>query len=230
MSPAPLIAVLAGTRAARAATEWVRDAGVEGCVIWAGEATPEPLSLPRHGAVPAEATGILDATHPFDTQTRTAACAAAPRARYARIARALWTPQPQDKWQQLDEIEAAVAALPPGARVFAATGRASLPALARHDGPVFLRQLTPHDDPTGQPNCEYVFGSAPFTVAGEVALLQRLRIDLVLARNIGGSGSFPKLAAARELGLPVVLVRPPPAPDGPILGNAADVAQWIAGL
>ena len=154
-------------------------------------------------------------------------CGARP---YARVGRDPWIARPDDRWTEVDTMTDAIAALPRGARVFAATGRASLAALSHHDGPVFLRQLSRHVQPTGYPNCRYVFGEAPFDPIDEAAVLSDLKIDVVLARNIGGTGSFPKLEAARALGCPVVMLRQPALPTGAHLRTAGDVAQWVGAL
>ncbi|WP_299370007.1 precorrin-6A/cobalt-precorrin-6A reductase [uncultured Tateyamaria sp.] len=223
----PLVVLLAGARETAAAASWLRAAGCRACALWAQGAVPVALDIPAVAAMPDDVAGVVDASHAFDTASRACVTGDMP---YARVGRDPWMPQPGDSWTEVDDIDAAVAALPSGARVFAATGRASLPSLAAHDGPVFLRQLTRHDQPTGFDTCTYVFGTAPFSVADEVALLQELKIHVVLARNIGGAGSFPKLAAARELGLPVVLVRPPALPQGPRLHNLEDVVGWVQSL
>jgi precorrin-6A/cobalt-precorrin-6A reductase len=201
--------------------------GHPGCVLWADESTPVPVDAEVVQKAPDNVRAILDVTHAFDTHTRRRW--AKPGLPYARVARALWEPEPGDQWTTVDTIEDALAALPNGARVFAATGQGSGPVLAGHGAPVFLRQLSKHDLPPPK-NCTYVFGAGPFDVAGEVAVLRELNIDVVLARNVGGPDSYPKLAAARELGLPVVLLRPPPLPDGPVLMSPEDVREWAKGL
>ena len=230
MTTAPLIALLAGARETPVVAEWLAQTPANSVVIWARGADRVDVGLPERDGVPQDAAGILDVTHAFDITTRNQAITQAPGAHYARIARAPWVAGAGDQWVHAETIEEAVRALPAGARVFAATGRASLPALAEHDGPVFLRQLRHHDHPPGHRNCAYVFGAAPFDPVGEADLLGRLDIDVVLARNIGGAGSFPKLAAARALGLPVVLLRQPDVPQGARLHSAAQVADWVAGL
>lgn len=231
MTNRPLIAVLGGARETVRAVEWVARAGAQGVVIW--EAGAEPVQTEfAAGTFEAltKAAAILDVSHAFDEVTRAKAKADAPGLPYARMGRAPWTPTPEDHWTEVDTLDEAVAALPSGARVFAATGRGSLGALARHNGAVFLRQLTQHDLAMPLANGQFVFGTAPFSVGGEVAVFQDLKIDVVLARNIGGAGSFPKLGAARKLGMPAVLLRPPPMPAGPHLASCTDVADWVATL
>ncbi|WP_299280607.1 precorrin-6A/cobalt-precorrin-6A reductase [uncultured Tateyamaria sp.] len=230
MTTSPLIAVLAGAREVHDAVAWLNAAQARACVVWGREGEAVPLGLSEHATVPADTRAIVDVSHAFDVFTRIGALAAVPHAAYARVGRDPWMPGAGEKWQQVNTMEQAVAALPAGARVFAATGRGSLTELARHRGRVFLRQLTAHREPTGFGNCEFVFGSAPLDAAGEAELLKRLEIDVVLARNIGGPDAFPKVQAARDLGLPVVMLRPPALPSGPRLRSAEQMADWLKTL
>lgn len=231
MTDRPMIAVLGGARETVRAVEWLARAGAQGFVIWEDASEPERTAF-VDGLFEAlgDADAILDVSHAFDEATRAAAVARVPSLPYARVGRAPWVATAEDKWTEVDTLTQAVDALPPGARVFAATGRGSLGALAKHDGQVCLRQLTEHDLPMPLSQGRFVFGAAPFSVANEVTLFQELQIDVVLARNIGGAGSFPKLGAARQLGLPVVLLRPPALPKGPHLGSYDDIKNWIMTL
>lgn len=219
--------LLGGARYTGEVARWLTSAGHAPSVVWAARAERTELGLPVLDTVPEAAHAILDATHAFDDVTGRAALKVVPGARYEYIARPLWEPTPEDRWTQFDSLQSAVAALPPGARVFAATGRESLPMLSCHDGPVFLRQLTEHDGQPPYANATYVFGAAPFVVSEEIDLLRALEIDVVLARNMGGTESFPKLAAARALGLLALLVRPPARPAGQGLQSEAEVRAWV---
>lgn len=219
------ILVLAGARETPRAVRALQ--GHRRCVLWAEDSSPVPVAAEAVRGAPDGLRAILDVTHAFDTTTRTRWVV--PGVPYARVTRTLWGPEPGDHWTSVDTVAEAVAALPKGARVFAATGQDSARALAAHDGPVFLRQLGAHDH-DAPPNCTYVFGAGPFEVEGERALLSQLKIDVVLARNVGGPDSYPKLAAARSLGLPAVLLRPPPVPAGPRLVSAQEIAAWADAL
>ncbi len=225
MNPAAPILVLAGARETPEAVHAL--SGYPALVLWADESTPVPVEAEVVRQMPEEVRAILDVTHAFDTQTRSRWTR--PGLPYARVARALWEPEPGDRWTTVETIEQAVATLPSSARVFAATGQSSGAVLAKHNGPVFLRQLGTHDLPA-PPNCTYVFGAGPFDAEGEVAVLRELSIDVVIARNVGGPDSYPKLAAARALELPVVLLRPPPLPDGPVLMSPEDIGRWAQRL
>ena len=225
MNSGSLILVLAGARETEEAIRALD--GHRCCVVWAEESTPVPVGAEVVTVPPQDVRAVLDVTHALDTATR--ARWAMPGTPYARVARTLWHPEHGDQWTSVDTVKQSVAALPPGARVFAATGQDSARDLAAHDGPVYLRQLSAHDFPAPE-NCTYIFGAGPFDVEGEVALLRELAIDVVLARNLGGPDSYPKIAAARALGLPVVLVRPPLLPDGPVLLSSQDVRTWAERL
>ena len=69
----------------------------------------------------------------------------------------------------------------------------------------------------------------PFTVDGERTLLRRHEIGVLVTKDSGGPMTAAKLTAARELGLPVVVVRRPPLPvsAGPVVSTVADAVAWV---
>ena len=67
----------------------------------------------------------------------------------------------------------------------------------------------------------------PFDLAGDRAMLMEHRIDIVVARNAGGDAAYAKIEAARELGLPVVMVRRPFIPAREKVESVADVLRWL---
>jgi precorrin-6A/cobalt-precorrin-6A reductase len=72
---------------------------------------------------------------------------------------------------------------------------------------------------------------APFDEAAERALMERERIDMVVTKNSGGAATYPKLAAARSLGLPVVVVARPETPLGVEEVTSAEAAlDWLERL
>ena len=224
------VLVLGGSALTDGVAQALTRAGHPVSVYWSraplSDAVPGVASL-RRGLATADL--LVDTTHPFDDPLRDMARALAPALPSVRVARPAWQPTVQDQWIQRRTLAEAVAALPAGARVFAASGRDSAEVLAHHDGPVFLRQLHRHDDPA-PPGCTYVFGDGPFGVEDEAALFRKLKIDALLARNMGGARGFPKLAAARTLGLPVILIAPPQTGIAVHVPDADALLAWMEGL
>ena len=68
---------------------------------------------------------------------------------------------------------------------------------------------------------------ANFTVEGDLALLRRHRIDLILSKNSGGTGAMAKIIAARHLGLPVIMIQRPAIPQRPQVETIAEVIDWL---
>jgi precorrin-6A/cobalt-precorrin-6A reductase len=75
-----------------------------------------------------------------------------------------------------------------------------------------------------------VLARGPFTADAERALLREHRIDVLVARDSGGDLTAAKLVAARELGLPVVLLDRPPAPAAPAVATVEEAVAWLAAL
>ena len=224
------VMLLGGARETEMAADALTGARHAVRVYWSRDAATHdvtPCASLRDGL--SWANGLLDTTHVFDRNLRALTRALAPGMPACRFGRALWQPEFEDRWRSVPDLPTAVAALPAGARVFAATGRDSAETLGHHDGPVFLRQLHRHDDVPPE-NCTFVFGAGPFVAADEARLFAELDIDVVLARNIGGLGSFPKLEAARALNLPVILVEPEALVFGPTVTDLDVVRDWAAGL
>ncbi len=178
-------------------------------------------------------THVIDATHPFAAQmSRNAidACAATDLPLVA-LQRPEWQPEPGDRWTRLPDIAAAVAHLPETpARVFLAIGRQTLaPFAARPEHHYLLRLVDPPEGPLPLPQAEVVVDRGPFTVAGDTALLQRFRADLIVAKNAGGRGASAKIAAARGLGLPILMIDRPALPDRPTVATPAEALDWLHG-
>ena len=144
------------------------------------------------------------------------------------IARPTWRRTSRDKWIPLRSTREAATRIPAGSRVLVTLGRQALPDLrALRHAYLFVRQLTDHRDAFPLLNGRYLHGTAPFTVAQEIALMRRFRIDAVLTRNAGGPGGWPKIAAARALGLPVYMVARPHSMAGPVVPSVDDALNWL---
>jgi precorrin-6A/cobalt-precorrin-6A reductase len=158
---------------------------------------------------------LIDATHPYAAQISANAVEAAARTCVPLLAieRPAWKPIASDRWIEVADVPAAVAAL--GAtprRVFLTLGRNELrPFETAPQHFCLVRSVDPVEPPLALPDAIYLTGRGPFNEAAEHALLVQYRIDVVVAKNSGGTATYGKIAAARGLGLPLIMLqRPPP--------------------
>jgi precorrin-6A/cobalt-precorrin-6A reductase len=110
--------------------------------------------------------------------------------------------------------------------VFLTIGRQGLDAFAGLDLWMLARCVDPPDPrPTW---CELLLDRGPYAIPGERELLSRQRIDVLVTKDSGGPMTAAKLTAARELSVPVVLVRRPKLPAGvAAVDSAAQVVDWL---
>ncbi|MEU7057467.1 cobalt-precorrin-6A reductase [Streptomyces sp. NPDC046197] len=174
---------------------------------------------------------VVDATHPFaEAITKNAAWAAAATGVPVLVLRRPgWQPRPGDRWHPVGSLGAAAAVLPGlGRRVFLTTGRTGLAAFAGLTALHFVVRSVEPPAPPMPPDVHVVLARGPFDVPGETALLRAHRIDVLVTKDSGGEATAAKLTAARALGLPVVVVRRPPLPEG--LSAVPDVAAVLERL
>ncbi|TCM86579.1 cobalt-precorrin-6A reductase [Rhodovulum steppense] len=241
----PNLLILGGTTEATALAETVAARGIMATLSLAGRVErpkPQPVAMRVGGFGGAEGlaaylreTGIshvVDATHPFAAQmSRNAviACAAAGVPLVA-LTRPAWAPGPGDDWQRVPDIAGAVAALAgPARRVMLAVGRMHLDAFAvRPQHFYLLRLVDPPASPPPLPHHHVIVSRGPFTEAGDSALMQEHRIELVVSKNAGGSGARAKIDAARALGLPVLMIDRPALPARDEVATPGAVLDWLA--
>ncbi|GGW96504.1 precorrin-6A reductase [Streptomyces lomondensis] len=176
-------------------------------------------------------TALVDATHPFaESITANAARAAAATGVPAVVLRRPgWRPGPGDLWHPVPSLDAAAGLLPRlGRRVFLTTGRLGLASFAHLTELHFVARSVDPPEPPMPPDTHVLLARGPFTVPGETALLREHRIDVLVTKDSGGAATAAKLTAARDLGLPVVVVQRPPLPDG--VTAVPDVASALERL
>lgn len=220
------------------------EAGIDAVFSYAGRtvapvAQPLPVRVGGFGGAAGLAdylrtegiTHLIDATHPFAARISRNAVEACETARIRLIAleRAPWQAQSGDRWTHVADIAGAAAALGEAPRtVFLAIGRQTLDAFAGVPQHRYLMRLVdPPIEPLPLPQAEAVIARGPFTVEGDRALLRDHRIDIIVAKNSGGAGAEAKLIAARELGLPVVLIDRPEVQGRQIARTVAEVMGWL---
>ena len=174
---------------------------------------------------------VIDATHPFAAQMSWNAAEACARLGVPRLTftRKPWTPAPDDRWIEVANIETAVDALgETPAHVFLTVGRLSLGAFKRAPQHSYVARSIDQPEPSElPPQCRVLLARPPFTLADERALMQAERFDFLCTKNSGGAATENKLLAARALGLRVIMVNRPQAPEGETLFELGEVLDWI---
>jgi precorrin-6A/cobalt-precorrin-6A reductase len=238
------ILILGGTTEASALAARLAELGETATLSYAGRvesprAQPVPTRTGGFGGVAGlvdflkvnNITHVVDATHPFAAQMSRHAVLAAQQAGVALVAftRPAWRPVPGDLWTRVPDIPAAIAALDgPPQRIFLALGRMHVEAFAAQPQHHYLLRLVdPPETPPSLPHHTVVIARGPFTEPDDTALLHRHGITLVVAKNAGGKGASAKLAAARVLRLPVLMIDRPPAPERREANSLQEVLDWL---
>ncbi|MDF0544233.1 cobalt-precorrin-6A reductase [Sphingobium sp. H39-3-25] len=240
----PNILLLGGTMEASALARLLAARGMQATLSYAGrveQPRPQPIPVRVGGFGGAEGlagylreqgvTHIVDATHPFAATMSANAVQASAMACVVHIAltRPAWTPVAGDRWTLVADIDGAVAALDgPPRRVMLAMGRMHVEAFAaRPQHHYLLRFIDAPKAPPTLPHHHVVVDRGPFSAEGDIRLIRAHEIDLVLCKNAGGKGAEAKLIAARELGLPVIMIDRPAMPARTEVHAPEDVMRWL---
>ena len=174
---------------------------------------------------------LIDATHPYAATISANAARAAELANIPLLAvrRPPWVPVAGDRWVEIAGVQGAVRALGSAPRrVFLALGRKEIAPFAGAPQHHYLvRSVDPVDPPLAVPHAIYVTGRGPFDEADDRALLAAHRIEVVVAKNSGGAATYGKIAAARVLGLSVILLRRPALPRVAAVETVEAAVAWL---
>lgn len=174
---------------------------------------------------------VVDATHPFATRISANSRAACVAERVPRLvlSRPFWQRKTGDRWRVVSDLDSAAALLPDmSKRAFLSVGSQRLEAFSGlRDVHFVVRMIDPPVTALNLSRYSVVLGRGPFDVAAERDLLHRERIDTVVSRNSGGTATYAKIAAARMLNLPVVMIAPPPHVSDVRVESLEGALQWI---
>ena len=237
--------ILGGTAEASALIAAIAGrAGIEAILSLAGRTQrPAPSPIPTRtggfGGVAglrayleaARIDAVVDATHPFAAQMShhaAEACAAA-KLPLLIFTRPPWQRVSGDRWIEVATMADAAQALGPIPRnVFLTQGRQQLAAFAEAPHHRYLvRAIEPPDGVEALPDHRLILARGPFRLADEEALMRDENIECLVSKNSGGAATYAKIEAARNLGLPIVMVRRPDKPNVEQTTRLETALAWI---
>lgn len=173
---------------------------------------------------------LIDATHPFAAQISSHAATAAEVCQVPRLmlVRPAWQPTTGDQWIEVESLAAAAMILPNLAkRVFLTVGK-ELAAFADLKDIWFLIRMIEPPENLAISNSFLLLERGPFTQLSERSLLCRYKIEAIVSKNSGGNATYAKIAAARSLGIPVVMIKRPALPDGEAATHVKAALNWLS--
>jgi precorrin-6A/cobalt-precorrin-6A reductase len=174
---------------------------------------------------------LIDATHPYAARISLNAMRAALQTNtpMVRLRRAPWDLVDGDRWTEVRDADQAARSLGSVPRnVFLALGRQEVARFAVAPQHHFvIRSVDPVDPPLAVPHARYILDRGPFVEDKERELLLAHGIEVVVAKNSGGSATYGKIAAARTLGLEVLLLRRPPELENRSATGVGETMAWL---
>ncbi|MGN6162169.1 MAG: cobalt-precorrin-6A reductase [Marmoricola sp.] len=172
---------------------------------------------------------VVDATHPFAlgmSANAEAACLAA-GVPLLRLERPAWDPHPA--WRLVSTHGEAAEAARCFERPFLTVGRTELGQFVPHleDHLVLARVVDPPEIALPS-SWQLVTSRGPYSLAGELALMREHGVDAVITKNSGGTFTWPKMEAAAQLGVAVIVVqRPRSSAQVATVHDVGAAAAWV---
>jgi len=176
---------------------------------------------------------LIDATHPCAGQITINGAIATQLVNipHLMLVRPQWEKIAGDNWIEVESVEAAARAIPESVnRVFITSGRQQLePFLQRShiypDTWYLMRSIDPPD--LELPNSKVLLDRGPFSLEQELQVMRNYQIQAIVSKNSGGDATYAKIVAARELGIPIVMVQRPAMPEGEKVTSIEEAIAWL---
>ena len=188
---------------------------------------------------------ILDATHPFAAKITNNASLAANQARcpIIHINRPQWQKQKNDNWVEFNTMQEAAEEIEQTQSPCLLTiGRLELSAfIERTDIQFLCRAIEPpkNTDPIKQSNrnpkneddwpenFKFLYAKGPYNYEDEHSLFTKHKIKSIVTKNSGGEKAKAKLDVARDLNIPVIMIKRPKLPTGHFVETTMDALNWL---
>ena len=110
-------------------------------------------------------------------------------------------------------------------------GAGKAAVFARAEGVRFVvRVIEPPREELPLRHYQVLCERGPFSLQQERLLLRQYEVDVLVCKASGGTATEAKLIAAREAGIPVIMVRRPPSEPGEAVNSVTAAIDWLAGL
>jgi precorrin-6A/cobalt-precorrin-6A reductase len=77
------------------------------------------------------------------------------------------------------------------------------------------------------PHAIYLTARGPFGEEEDRALIERHGIEAMVAKNSGGEATYGKIAAARALHVPVIMLKRPALPEAESVTSVEEAMAWL---
>lgn len=161
---------------------------------------------------------VVDAAHPFACRISMDAVEACSSTGVPclRLERPAWEAQDGDDWTIVPDVRAAAFAIPPEARALVTVGRTEVAAFFERDDVSILARMIERPPEASPKHVEVLLSRPPYTLGQELTLMRARDISVLVTKNSGGDATYPKIEAARELELPVIMIERPGKPAVPM--------------
>jgi precorrin-6A/cobalt-precorrin-6A reductase len=236
--------ILAGTTEATDLAKLVAEANIPATLSYAGRVKrTKPQPLPKRiggygGAqglaeylLAEKVTNVIDATHPFASQMSSNAIKACSETgtQLCALTRPAWTSVDGDQWHHVPTIGKAGEYLQglDETNVMLAIGRMHLAEFSCAPQHQYLLRLVDQTETLPLPKATALYSRGPFSTQDDIALMLEHNIKLLVSKNAGGLGTYSKIAAARHLGIPVVMIDRPAIPKRVEVHTPKDALKWV---
>ena len=112
--------------------------------------------------------------------------------------------------------------------MFLTQGRLQLAAFASAPQHRYLvRAIDPPAEIDALSDHKLILARGPFSLDDEIALMRDEGVELLVTKNSGAAATYAKIEAARALGVEVVIVSRPTAPEAETVMALGDAIAWV---